>query len=116
MPQYLTACQITLNEQFPNCEEARVLAINCIKDGVFTTLSPQWEMPSVEDISLEAFFVIVNTHRTQSWTMPKQIGKNCLILSKLEIKDTKGLKSHFQNNQKIEDFDQESNEIMRKLF
>ena len=47
-PAYLTACQITLNEQFPKCPEAQTLAINVIKNGKFTNLSPKWKMPSIE--------------------------------------------------------------------
>ena len=40
--------------------------------------------------------------------MPMQIHKNCEILSKIQVKDTKGLKNFVQNNKGVPEFDEES--------
>ena len=60
--------------------------------------------------------MIVNTHRVNTWTMPAQIHTNCEILSKINVKDTKGLKNYIQTNKGIPEFDDESIKIFNQLF
>ena len=98
--QYLTAIKIMLEEH--NQYLSYIIVSGIMQDNDKIQNVTKWKCPDNLNLSLESFFVIVNSHKSEPWKMPKILNSLITKFNSINIFTTLMLKKYIEQDNSFE--------------